>query len=92
MPRKGKADRVQCPGCTKDMTLGYLLDTHLKASPECRTAYVAAEREKKKVNAARLFGGAPTEPPTKPDGGSSASVTKAVGGAVPLDFQRALWS
>ena len=60
------------------MTFGGLIDSHLKAYPKCRTAYEAAEKEKKKSNAARLFGGAlTTEPQSKPDGGSSASVTKA---------------
>ena len=60
------------------MTFGGLIDSHLKAYPKCRTAYEAAEKEKKKSNAARLFGGAlTTEPQSKPDGGSSASMTKA---------------
>ena len=78
MPRKDKADRVRCPGCSREMTLGSLLDTHLKGSPQCRTAYEAAEEEKRKANSARLFGRAlTTEPPNKPDGGSSASGTKA---------------
>ena len=78
MPRQGKAERVTCPGCSREMTFGGLIDSHLKAYPKCRTAYEAAEEEKKKSNAARLFGGAlTTEPQSKPDGGSSASGTKA---------------
>ena len=78
MPRQGKAERVTCPGCSREMTFGGLIDSHLKAYPKCRKAYDAAENEKKKSNAARLFGGAlTTEPQSKPDGGSSASGTKA---------------
>ena len=76
MPRQGKAERVTCPGCSREMTFGGLIDSHLKAYPKCRTAYEAAENEKKKANAARLFGRA-AEPPTNADGGSSAPVTKA---------------
>ena len=69
MPRKNRADRVRCPGCSREMTLGSLLDTHLKGSSQCRTAYEAAEEEKRKANSARLFGRAlTTEPPNKPDG------------------------
>ena len=78
MPRQGKSDRVQCPGCSREMTFGGLIDSHLKANPKCRTAYEAAEEEKKKSNAARLFGGAlTTAPQSKPDGGSSDCGTKA---------------
>ena len=38
------------------MTFGSLMDTHLKGNSQCRMAYEAAENEKKKANAARLFG------------------------------------
>ena len=78
MPRKNKAERVTCLGCSKEMTFGSLMDTHLKGNSQCRTAYEAAEEEKRRANSARLFGHAlTTEPPNKPDGASSASGSKA---------------
>ena len=66
------------PVGSKEMTVGSLVDRHLKESAKCRTVYEVAEEEKKKSNAARLFGGAlTTAPQSKPDGGSSDCGTKA---------------
>jgi len=56
------------------MTFGGLIDSHLKAYPKCRTAYEAAEKEKKKSNAARLFGGALTD-----DGAAKQAGWRVVG-------------
>ena len=66
------------PVGSKEMAVGSLVDRHLKESAKCRTVYEVAEEEKKKSNAARLFGGAlTTAPQSKPDGGSSDCGTKA---------------
>ena len=71
------------------MTFGSLMDTHLKGNSQCRTAYEAAENEKKKGNSARLFRRAlTTEPPNKPDGASSASGSEAHGLRSGIVFQR----